>query len=187
MPPFACFCADIPSLATRTRFVIVRHCAEIARSSNTGRLVARALPGTTLVDHGRAGHPLDLTGHLDPDAFVLFPGTSPPQPSVPIGTVVVLDGSWSHVRTMRWRIPPLAGLRTLSLPAPAIAPMRVRRTNEPYQLATIEAVAAALDFAGEPEPAARLREVFAVLAARMRDLRGFDMPAKRRPDRPPSR
>ncbi|MDP2310887.1 MAG: tRNA-uridine aminocarboxypropyltransferase [Pseudomonadota bacterium] len=179
MPPFACFCAEIPVIHTTLRFVLIRHCAEIARTSNTGRVVARALPSCTMIDHGVAGQPLDLTGSVGPDAWVLYPGSAPPRPTAPIRTLVVLDGSWSHVRTMRRRIPPLAELPSLTLPAPTVAPLRIRRGELPEQLATIEAVAAALDFVGEPEPAAQVRALFALMAGRMRDLRGFEMPPKR--------
>ncbi len=180
MPVFACFCAEIPVVETLTRFVLVRHTAEIARTSNTGRVVARALPNCTMVDHGVAGQPLDLTGHVGADAWVLYPGGAPAREPTSIRTIVVLDGSWSHVRSMRRRIPPLGALPSLSLPAPAIAPLRIRRSPEPEHLATIEAVAAALDFVGEPGPAAQLRAIFALMAGRMRDLRGFEMPPKRR-------
>ncbi len=178
MPPGACFCADIPVVPTRTRIVLVRHCAEIPKSSNTGRIAAMALANCTMVDHGLPGQPLDLGDLVEPEARVLYPGGDPRE-RPEVRTLVVLDGSWSHVRGMRRRIHPLGELRSLSLPPPAVAPLRMRRGKSPEQLATIEAVAAALDVLGEPEPAARLRAVFAVMAARMRDLRGFDMPPKR--------
>ncbi|MDP2314106.1 MAG: tRNA-uridine aminocarboxypropyltransferase [Pseudomonadota bacterium] len=180
MPPFACFCAEIPVIRTETRFLIVRHYTEVPRTSNTGRVVARALPNCAMVDHGLPGARLDLTGHVAPEAWVLYPGAAPARAPTTVRTIVVLDGSWSHVRTMRRRITPLGSLPSLSLPAPPVAPLRIRRTETPVQLATIEAVAAALDFVGEPEPAAQLRALFALMAGRMRDLRGFDMPPKRR-------
>lgn len=174
MPRPACYCAAIPTLATRTRLLTVRHCSERAKTSNTGRLLADAVPGSVLVDHGLAGEPTDLTPLLGPDAWVLYPGGGAPPPRV--GTLVVLDGSWSQVRGMRWRISPLASLPSFSLPAPEAAPLRARRAPGPDRLATIEAVAAALDLLGEPEPAAGLRALFAVMAGRLRDLRGFDLP-----------
>ena len=177
MPLDVCFCADIPVIHTRMRVVIVRHCAEISRSSNTGRMVTRAMPNSVIVDHGLPGPGLDLTGLLGPDAWVLAPGSAPVVDPV-VRTLVVMDGTWSQVRGMRRRVPPLQDLPALSLPAPAVAPLRIRRGEEPQQLATIEAVAAALELAGEPEPAAQLRAVFARMATCMRDLRGFDMPAK---------
>ncbi len=179
MPPFACFCAQVPRIVTRIRIVVIRHCAEVVRTSNTGRVVARALVNSALVDHGLSGLPVDLSPHIRPDAMVLFPVPAPSLEREPPSTLFVLDGSWSHARRMRWRIPAVAELPSLSLPAPAIAPMRIRRAPQPEQLATIEAVAAALDFFGEPGPAAELRDLFALMAGRMRDLRGFDMPPKR--------
>jgi len=177
MPAFACFCAEVPSIPTHVRVVIVRHTSEIAKTSNTGRMAARALANSLLVDHGVTGQPLDLSEVVEPDARVLFPGPAP-EARPEVRTLVVLDGSWSHVRSMRWRIPPLERLRSLALPAPAVAPLRMRRGNSPEQLATIEAIAAALEVVGEPEAAERLRDVFAVMAARMRDLRGFDLPPR---------
>lgn len=178
LPPTACFCGDIPHVVTRTRVVIVRHVSETNKTSNTGHVAARALANATLVDHGVAGAPLDLRGRLGDGARVLYPG--PPSRDLDdVRTIVVLDASWSQARGMRRRIPPLGDLPALSLPAPAVAPLRMRRGQEPDQLATIEAIAAALDLLGEPGPAAELRRVFAVMATRMRDLRGFDMPPKR--------
>lgn len=177
LPPVACFCADVPAIETRVRLVIVRHCSEIPKTSNTGRIAARALPGALLLDHGLPDQPVDLTAHLGEGARVLFPGPTPRDLEA-VRTLVVLDGTWSQVRSMRHRIPPLGDLPSLSLPAPAVAPLRIRRGIEPEQLATIEAIAAALDLLGEPGPAAQLRGLFSVMAGRMRDLRGFDMPPK---------
>ncbi len=41
-----CLCAEIPTVATQTRVVIVRHHTEQHRSSNTGRLAHLALPNS---------------------------------------------------------------------------------------------------------------------------------------------
>jgi DTW domain-containing protein YfiP len=118
------------------------------------------------------GERLDLTEVVGPDAWVLGPGARPPADDAVIRTVIVLDGAWSQVRGMRSRTPPLASLPTLSLPSPEVAPMRMRRPMREGQLATIEAVAAALELRGEEDAGRGLREVFAVHAARVRALRG---------------
>lgn len=172
MPPWACFCALIPTLTTRTRVLVVRQRVEMFRSSNTGWLVARALPNSALYDHGLPGPRLDLTDVVGPDAWVLGPGARPPPDDAAVRTLVVLDGAWSQVRGMRARTPPLAGLPTFSLPSPEQAPMRMRRPLRPGQLATVEAVAGALEWLGEDEAGRGLREAFAVHAARVRALRG---------------
>ena len=49
-----CLCAEVPTVATRTRVVIVRHHLERHRSSNSGRLAHLALPNSEIVDHGGA-------------------------------------------------------------------------------------------------------------------------------------
>lgn len=172
MPRWACFCADIPVLPTRTRVIVVRQRVERFRTSNTGWLVARSLPTSELYDHGMPGQPLDLTAVVGPDAWVLGPGAPPPREDAVVRTVVVIDGAWSQVRGMRRRIPPLASLPTLSLPSPDVAPARMRRPLRPGQLATVEAVAAALELLGEEDAGKGLRDVFAVHAARVRALRG---------------
>lgn len=177
MPEGACFCAEVPEIATRTRIVIVRHTSEIAKTSNTGRMAARALANAVLVDHGVPGQPLDLSALVEDDARVLYPGPEP-EARPEVRTLVVLDGSWSHVRGMRWRIPPLPRLRSLALPAPTVAPIRMRRGQHPDQLATIEAIADALAALGEPDAAVALRGVFTAMATRMRELRGFDLPPR---------
>lgn len=178
-PPQACFCDAISRIDTRTHIVIVRHAAEVGKTSNTGRIASRALSNCTLVDHGLPGQPLDLRGAVGPDAWVLYPGGTRRPERVP--TLVVLDGSWNHVRGMRRRIPPLEALPSLSLPPPVVAPVRMRRGQQPDQLATMEAIGAALDLLGEPDAGAAIRNLFEVMATRMRDLRGFDLIPKHRP------
>lgn len=178
MPPFACFCSQVRAVPTRTRVLVVRHAAEINKTSNTGRLAHLLLSNSALVDHGVERQPVDLTGHLGDRPFVLAAGATPLVDPPEVSTLVVIDSTWATAKSMRWRIPPLPSVPTLSLPAPVLAPLRMRRGTEPEQMATIEAIAAALDFLGEPEPAAHLRALFATMSERLRTLRGFDVPAK---------
>ena len=188
MPPGACFCDAIRAIPTRLHIVIVRHVRELWRSSNTGRIAAMALDNCTLLDFGAidpAGAPLalDVAPLVTAGARVLAPGV--PGPVDGVDTLFVLDGTWSQVRSMRARLAPLTGMPALAIPVGVAAARRMRRGNEPDQLATMEAIAAALDVVGEPEPARELRALFDVMAERMTDLRGFDMPAKVRG--PPAR
>lgn len=180
MPPFACFCAEIPVIQSRTRVVIIRHRSEIHLTSNTGRVVARAMPNSVLVDHGLPGPRLDLSEVLGEDAWLLAPGGAPVVAPT-VRTLIVLDCTWSQIQSMWRRIEPLPRLPLLSLPAPVVAPLRMRRGYGDHQLATIEAVAAGLEVIGEPEPAAQLRAVFHTMAETMQRLRGFEMPPKVRP------
>lgn len=183
LPPVACFCAEIRAIPTRLHVVIVRHVRELWRSSNTGRIAAMALENCTLLDFGAftpTGGPqaLDVAPLVTAGARVLAPGA--PGSVEGVDTLFVLDGTWSQVRSMRARLAPLTRMPALAIPAGVAAARRMRRGNEPEQLATMEAIAAALDVVGEPEPARQLRALFDVMAQRMTDLRGFDMPAKQR-------
>src|SRR5690242_2107988 len=75
-----CLCSDVPTIATQTRVVIVRHHTEQSRSSNTGRLAHLALPNSVIVDHdatdssGRA-----VPAQLPPldGAWLVFPAGEP--------------------------------------------------------------------------------------------------------------
>jgi DTW domain-containing protein YfiP len=42
MPPTSCFCSEIVPITSKVRVLIVRHAAEINKTSNTGRVVSRA-------------------------------------------------------------------------------------------------------------------------------------------------
>ncbi len=178
MPPFACFCTEIFDLPTRVRVVVIRHASEINKTSNTGRLVGLALSSCVVVDHGVPEHVLDLTESLGDRPYVLAAGATPLENPPEVTDLVVIDSTWAAAKNMRWRIPPLVTTPTLTLRAPMLAPLRMRRGAHPEQMATIEAVAAALEFLGEPEPAAHLRGLFATMSARLLQLRGFEVPAK---------
>src|SRR5689334_4020072 len=105
-----CLCAEVPTVATRTRIVIVRHHLERFRSSNSGRLAHLALPNSEIVEHGGSGGPAKLAA-LD-GAWLLFPEGEPvhvaPQP--PPRQLVVLDATWSQARRMYRKIDALRGL-----------------------------------------------------------------------------
>ena len=62
-PRRVCLCADIPTVTTRTRVVIVRHHLERWRASNSGRLAHLALPNSAIVDHGGHDGPASHGGH----------------------------------------------------------------------------------------------------------------------------
>ena len=165
-----CWCAEIPKLEVQTRIIIIRHWKERQRTSNTGRLVHQAIPGTELVDYGAPGAPfstaaLDLSG-----AALLFPdgpaGATTPR------TLVVVDGSWPQARKMARRVPGLGQLPRLHLAPADTAPARIRRPPIPNGMATIEAVARALDHLEGPGTGAPLDMMFARFVETHRKLRG---------------
>lgn len=148
--------------------MIVRHVSERDKPSNTGALTALVL-GATRIDYGLAGPPLDLTGQLGLAPRLLLPRGSHRLDEAP-STLVVLDGTWSQVRSMRARIDPLQRVSVLSLPE---GPTRTRMRRGPAGggQSTMEAVAQALELLGEPEPAQTLRVLYDELVRRWMALR----------------
>jgi DTW domain-containing protein YfiP len=126
-----CLCAAIPVIATRTRIVIIRHPLERFRSSNTGRLAARALTGATLVEPDAANFDRD-------GAWLVYPEGEPAAaaPDPPPRTLVVLDASWHQARRMRQRIAALRGVPVLRLPVDEHAPTAPRMRASPGPGAT---------------------------------------------------
>jgi len=138
-----CLCAEVPTIATRTRVVIVRHHLERHRSSNTGRLAHLALPNSEIVEHGGLGG-VAVLPPLD-GAWLLFPeGGEPALPAEPPRQLVVLDATWSQARRMFRKIAALRGLPILRLPPGPMAASRLREAPGPGMVSTIEAIARAL-------------------------------------------
>jgi DTW domain-containing protein YfiP len=159
-----CLCGEVPTIATRTRIVIVRHHRELHRSSNTGRLAALALANSALVDLDDAGRaalpPLE-------DAWLLFPeGPEPTAGRPPPRQLVVLDATWSQARRMYRKIPGLLGLPTLRLTGAPTPAARLRASPAPGQVSTIEAIAHALRQLEGEVAAAPLEALFATAVAR---------------------
>jgi DTW domain-containing protein YfiP len=163
-----CLCAEIPTVATRTRVVIVRHHLEQHRSSNSGRLAHLALPNSEIVDHGGRPGPAKLPA-LD-GAWLLFPEGEPATraPEPPPRQLIVLDATWSQARRMYRKLEALRGLPILRLPEGWRASARLREAPSADRVSTIEAIAGALRLLEGDDKAAPLETLFDVAVARAR-------------------
>lgn len=161
-----CLCAEVPSIATQTRVVIVRHITEEFRSSNSGRLARLALANSEIVDHGVDGAPAQLP-ELE-GAWLLYPAGEPMAvaPSPPPRQLIVLDATWSQARRMYRKLDRLRGLPTLRLPDEPMPAARLRNSPGEGRVSTIEAIARALRILEGEEPAAALERLFAVAVER---------------------
>lgn len=160
-----CLCAAIPTIATRTRIVIVRHHLERWRSSNSGRLAHLALPNSEIVEHGGHGG-VAVLPPLD-GAWLLFPEGEPavhPEPAP--RQLVVLDATWSQARRMFRKLAALRGLPILRLADHAMPAARLRESPSPGRVSTIEAIARALRLIEGDAVAAPLEALFAVAVER---------------------
>lgn len=161
-----CLCAEIPTVATRTRVVIVRHHLERHRSSNSGRLAHLALPNSEIIDHGGAGglaKPPALAG-----AWLLFPegDVTHTAPVPPPERLIVLDATWSQARRMYRKLEWLRGLPILRLPDEPMQKARLRESPGEGRVSTIEAIARALRLLEGDVAASPLEELFAVAVRR---------------------
>lgn len=161
-----CLCAEIPTIATATRVVIVRHHRELFRGSNTGRLAHLALPNSELVDQGEDGR---ATMPALDGAWLVFPAGPVTEPPIvpPPRAIVVLDATWSQARRMFRKIEALRGLPILRLPEAPMPAQRLRESPAPGAVSTIEAIARALRMLEGDGAAAPLERLFEVAVARM--------------------
>jgi DTW domain-containing protein YfiP len=164
-----CLCAAIPTVATRTRIVIVRHHLERHRASNSGRLAHFALPNSDLVDHGGRPGPAVLPALAG--AWLLFPEGEPTvrAPSPPPGALIVLDATWSQARRMYRKLDALRGLPILRLPDEPVPVARMRESPGGGRVSTIEAIARALRILEGDAVAQPLEDLFQLAVARMRE------------------
>ena len=158
----ACLCAEIPTVTTATRVVIVRHKLERHRSSNSGRLAHLALANSALVDYPDGELPVLAGAHL------VFPIGAPThaRPEPPPAQLVVLDATWPQARRMYRKLAALRGLPIVHLADPAMPAARLRAAPAPGRVSTIEAIARALRLVEGEHGAALLEQLFALAVAR---------------------
>lgn len=162
-----CICPILPMVQTRVEYLILRHIWEAERPSNTGRLVALAMPNSRIISCG-GGDRIGLSPVNDellraPGTWLLWPdgiGTRLQMTTLtPPDRVVVLDATWHQARRLYRRMPVLRTIPRLVLPAPAQYRDRLREQRRLDGMSTIEAVAAAvakLEGAHVAEPLERL-------------------------------
>jgi DTW domain-containing protein len=159
-----CICPILPTVKTRTEFLILRHITEAERPSNTGRLVALTMPNSRIVPCG-GGDRIGLSSLDDellraPGTWLLWPDGNGTKPDVtPPDRIVVLDATWHQARRLYNRMPVLRAIPQWVLPAPTRCRDRLREQHRSDGMSTLEAVAAAvagLEGACVSEPLERL-------------------------------
>ena len=149
-----CVCALIPRLETRTRLVLFIHRYEDRKSTNTGRLAAECLPNSEVIVRGHESQPTP-TFAWDPSTqpLFLFPAREG-EVATPITdfagisravTLIVPDGTWRQASKVRNRVAGLRDVPCVSLPPGEPSIYRLRFEAHESGLATIEAIARAMD------------------------------------------
>ncbi len=174
-----CLCADVPSVDTRFEVVILRHAREATKSTNTGRIAALALKRCRIIRYG--GREDDFDGALGPlhEPWLVFPDDHARLPTSLPGTLIFLDGTWRQASRMAQRLSSgrLRGVPRLSLPAPTIAPARLRQSPNSQSLSTLEAIATAVGMLEGEAKATPLHSLHALLVERVLRGRGVRTPS----------
>lgn len=170
-----CICPILPSVQTRSEFLILRHIWEAHRPSNTGRLAALAMPNARIISCG-GGDRIGLSlledeGLRSPDTWLLWPDGPGIKPEALPGRVVVLDATWHQARRLFRQTPLLQSLPRLMLPAPAPDRSRLRDQSRPDGMSTLEAIAAAVAVLEGTQTARPLEELYDEVVRRRTTLR----------------
>jgi DTW domain-containing protein YfiP len=138
----------VPSIATRTRVVILQHPRERYVAIGTGRMTSMCLSSASLHLGVDFEHDAAVRAALaDParPAALLWPGEgaidiaeSPPEGPI---TLVVIDGTWSTAKKVVRVNPFLASLPRYAFAPRAPSAYRIRREPRDDYVSTIEAVA----------------------------------------------
>lgn len=147
-PKETCFCDAIPRVDNKTDVLILQHVRERFHPFNTARIVHRALRNSTLL--------VDQTSRLaaaklplKPRCGLLYPGPggrliSDLPPDGHPSQLVILDGTWNHVKTLMRDISALHDLPRYRLAPASPGRYRIRREPNDTSLSTLEATVAAL-------------------------------------------
>ena len=184
-----CYCAHVTELPTRTRVVVLQHPRERGNAIGTAHMAKLCLPAADIVvgvDFSTHRRARSLLADPHAPAVLLYPATDardlrtdPPQGPV---TLVVLDGTWSHAKTLLKRNPWLRSLPRIAFQPERPSEYRIRREPQESYVSTIEALAAALGLL-EGDPArfqAMLVPFRAMIDAQLRFVESKPQPRRRR-------
>ncbi len=158
-PESVCYCAALTRIETRSRIVILQHPRERGMPIGTAHMAHLCLPQSEIHVGVRWDDSEVLAAACsDPSrpAILLYPGPDardileepPPGPV----TLVVVDGTWSHARTLVRDNPQLAALPRYAFHAPEPSNYRIRREPDAAYVSTLEALMHVLGaIEGEPE------------------------------------
>jgi DTW domain-containing protein YfiP len=182
MHPDLCICSVTPRLDLATRLIMVMHFREMRKVTSTAILAMNALSHSELRLSGKPNQALDLGDLNDPDRrlLVLYPDPSAATLSAsflekddrPV-SLLVLDGTWGQVARLRKRILGLPYAETVKLPKGPPGEWTIRKTTDPNQLSTYEAIARAYGIIESPSVQHQLETVFRLMVERIRHTRGL--------------
>jgi DTW domain-containing protein YfiP len=177
-----CICELVPTLTSKNRLCLVVHYREERKTTNTGGLACRAMPGSERIVHGVKGNATlpPWPGQRDTEFarnLVLYPCDeaevlSPDDAAEGPVRLVVPDGNWRQAAKMARRVPWMAALPKVCLPPGQDTRSRLRLESKRDGLATLEAIARAFGILEGHEVQDALEEVFRIMVDRTLYSRG---------------
>lgn len=167
-PRPACYCAHLPSIATKTRLVLLQHPRERDVRIGTAHMASLCLSNSELhVGIDWSESPAVARALSDPSRppILLYPGEGaidivahpPPGPV----TLVVVDGTWSLTKKVVRVNPLLQALPRYAFVPPTPSEYRIRREPTMESVSTIEALIHTLGaLEGDPERFAAMMAPF---------------------------
>jgi DTW domain-containing protein YfiP len=148
-----CICESLPQLNLSTKVTLIIHAKELKRTTNTGRLAARALTNSEVRIRGLTHETLDLSDLLTQDyrTYLFYPSddaleldhelvTSSPLPI----QLIVPDGNWRQASKVHYRHHELGQVPRVKISTPNLAAFHMRAETTEAGMATLEAIACAL-------------------------------------------
>lgn len=173
---YACICPWRPTLSSRCEFILLMHRNEVFKPTNTGRLIADALPQKTHVFCWSRTEPdaqlLQFLHDKNRQCFIVFPADAANAGSsshdvfteIPvsekISTFILLDGTWKQSGRMFHLSQWLDGVPCVSLPISMSRGYSVRKSHQDNYLSTCEAAALCLQMANENQNSETLLNYF---------------------------
>jgi DTW domain-containing protein len=161
-----CHCADLPSVPTQTRVVILQHPHERTHPFGTARLVRLMLPNSEVhVPWAGFTGTLEYRADVPDDTVVLYPRDDAPLLAdlggPPPRTLLAIDGTWAHARRLYRENAWLQRLRHARLQPAQPSRYRIRKEPREDYVSTLEAVVEALRALEPAGAGARLDELLA--------------------------
>jgi DTW domain-containing protein YfiP len=173
-----CFCEAFEPIDVQTAVVLVMHRQELAKPTNTGRLLLKTLPRVTTVTRAVADPaPVRLPEGARP--LVLHPDARRElsrADASPSTVLIVPDGTWSQSRRMMARDPALIAADRVRLPDGPESVYLLRKAPHKGFLCTLEAVARALGVLEGEAIEQRLMALLHVMVERSMKTRGRALP-----------
>ena len=165
-----CICELIPSLTLKTKISLVIHKKELKRTTNTGRLAIKSLTNSELRIRGDEDRQaLDLSDLLVPSyrTFLFFPSEEAidldralvEQSPLPI-QLIVPDGNWRQASKVNTRHPELKDIPRVKISTANASTHHLRAEHSPEGMATLQAIAQALEIIEGAEAVAPLVRLY---------------------------